>query len=932
MPIEPGSKVGPYEIIAPLPAWPITESFKASDTRAKRTVSLSALPPELTNADRWEQFERETKTISSLNHPHISPLVDVVRVDGAVYVVTEYFEGETLASRLKRGPLEVDEALKIAIAAADALDKAHRSGVVHRALSPSSIMLTPKGTKIVGFGVSGLKPIQTPGPVSELPTRTTAFSATAVPAGAARYLAPELFEGREATSKTDIFALGAILYEMVTGRPAFEGKTQALLVAAITTANPDPASKIDPAVPAEIDYVITRCLAKDPAQRMQTAWDMLCQLQWIVEGGSQIGLSVPAAALRRKRERAVRIAIVAALLLAVVLAIPAFVYMRGSAQPEEVRFNLANIGEAGGGVGVTSPWISPNGRFVSASRGTRPGLDLIPLGSGAPQILAPENTIWLHFWSPDSRTVGFWENGYLKKADVSGGPTQNICEVAAPFGGATWSKEGVIVYASGGLLYKVLAAGGQPAQISELNTTEQETEHFSPSFLPDGRHYLYLAISSKPSNDAIYVASIDSKDRKRLFAASARAIYAAPGYVLFNRGTAVFAQPFDPDKLSLSGEAIRIADGVPPVVAARGAPISPSAGRNAAFAVSQAGVLLYRTGANPQAPPTSISTLNSAAVGTTLTWLDRSGRRTGQVGNSGFYFGVDLSPDGKQIAVHRHENDGGDNWILDAAQGRLQRLTFDTTQENAMPVWSPDGKRIAFASRRNGKFGIYVKLADGTASEELIIESDLNKIPLSWSPDGKLLVYWVADPKTRGDIWAVPLAGDRKPVPIVNSPSNELAGQVSADGKWIAYQSDETGRNEIYIKPFPSGAGKWQVSTELGTVPRWRRDGKELFFMQAPSIMSVDVVVEGASVKTGTPRVLFGFGNPAAGPHTTGPSLVYAVSADGQRFLIPQLGVGASAFGGISDFILSLSENPQTNTINANATTVVLNWPRMLKK
>ena len=508
---------------------------------------------------------------------------------------------------------------------------------------------------------------------------------------------------------------------------------------------------------------------------------------------------------------------------------------------------------------------------------------------------------------------------------MSGGPAQNICDAPAPIAGGTWNRDGVILFSGGGVLKRVLAAGGQPTAITELDQSKQETEHLAPSFLPDGRHYLFLAVSSQPSGSAIYVGSLDSKERTRLLATESKAVYAAPGYILFNRGGTVFAQAFDPDKLALSGEAVRVADGVPTL--AQGPNASPSLGRTASFAVSQTGVLAYRTGAAAAAP-------GGNAADMSLFWYNRAGGRAGQVGTPGTYAGIDLSPDGKQVAVHRHEGAGGDNWLFDLIQGRTQRLTFDATQDNSMPVWSPDGTRIAFGSRRNGKWGLYSKRADNTGSEELITESDLPKAPMSWSPDGKLLVYALgAGPY---DVWVVPLTGDRKPSPILQTQFNEANPQISPDGKWLAYHSAETGRSEVYIKPFPSGPDKWQVSIDGGQWPRWRRDGKELYFVQAPGLMAADISVVGSSVQPGVPHLLFGIGGDPSlpiGQHANYHR--YAVSADGERFLIPQAGGGGNTVsGGLSDNIAAVADRGGTGVvgISPDGVTVVLNWPQMLKK
>jgi len=399
--------------------------------------------------------------------------------------------------------------------------------------------------------------------------------------------------------------------------------------------------------------------------------------------------------------------------------------------------------------------------------------------------------------------------------------------------------------------------------------------------------------------------------------------------VFFNRDGTLFAQPFDAGKLALKGDAVRIADNLPFV---NNRPeVSQSLSRSASFGVSDTGVLTYRIGTGPSTGQTAGNVADR-----TLLWIDRAGSRVGQVGGPAAYAGVDLSPDGKRVAVHVHDGGGGDDWYFDSAQGRMQRLTFDADQDNSSPLWSPDGSRIAFASKRNGKWGLYLKPVDGSASEELVTESDTPKAPMSWSPDGKLLVYWVLDPKTRDDVWAVPVTGDKKPIPILQSLNQEVTPQLSPDGKWIAYTSNETSRPEIYIKPFPEGPGKWQVSTEGGVWPRWRRDGKELFFALQPNMMAVDITVAGPSVQAGAPRVLFALSN-NPGPATSAVQVEYhryAVSADGQRFLIPQQSTGGPVVtGSLADLLATTADQGGTAAGTAsNSLMVVLNWTHLLKR
>jgi len=928
MALEAGATLGSYEILGRIGS-ASGEAYRASDTRSGRVVVLKMLPPELSNnAQARALLKRDVEKIAALNHPHITVAHEV----GDVFAVTEHVDGESLAQRLERGPLSIDEALTVAIAIADALDRAHRQGVVHRGLTPSSVILAG-GTgstgsplaKLVDFGLSATPADLAPaGSGSFALTRTSMSAAAAIPLATAPYMAPEQFDGLPADARSDIFAFGAVLYEMLTGRKAFDGKTQALVIAAVQTVDPEPASKLQPMVPPALDHVVARCLTKDPKQRLQTAWDLLGQLRWITDGGSQIGIPAPVAARRQKRDRLVWTALAAGALLVTGVAAPsALSYFKRSAEPEVARFVVTSVGQTSG-IPVS---ISPDGRWIIGTKGgaANRGIDALPLNSVTAQTLVGDSVLYQPFWSWDSRSIGFFEDGKLKKADASGGPSQTICEVSGSIGGGTWSRDGVILFSAGGVIQRVLAAGGQPTPVTELNAAQQETEHMGPYFLPDGRHFVFLAVSSRQGGSGIEVGSLDSKERRRLFESESKAVYAAPGFLLFNRGNTVFAQPFDAGKLALTGEAVRVADGVPLTVVAPGS--SSAIGRFATFAASQTGVLIFRTGATGAGGPTGPEEQRS------LVWLDRNGGRVAQIEPVGSYAGLDLAPDDKRFAVHRHEAAGGDSWVFDVAQGRLQRLTFDATQDNQAPLWSPDGTRIAFGSRRKNLWGLYLKQADGTGAEELITESETVKAPMSWSPDGKLLLY--VQGGSGLDVWAVPVSGDRKPFALLQSPFNENFPQVSSDGKWMAYQSNETGRPEIYVKQFPDGPGKWQVSTEGGQYPRWRRDGKELFFVTAPNMVSVDIRVVGASVQAGVPQTLFAIPNPNTTNLPTHAYHRYAVTADGQRFIFSMLATGAPVLsGGLADSIAALADQGGTGVTTSvpNAITVVVNWPQALKR
>lgn len=919
MSLEPGTRLGPYEVLGAI-GDAATGRYKASDTRRNRIVALKVLPPEFSGQPEAKaRLERDTRTISSLNHPNIPAPIDVGHQDPSTdFVVTEYVDGETLGQRLARGPLELHETLLAAIAIADSLDKAHRQGIVHGGLNPSTVMLTQSGPQLLDFGLARLTEEVAPFVSTSMATTRTSVSALAdVPAASAPYLAPEQFAGSTADARSDIFAFGAILYEMVTGRRAFDEKTQALLIAAVQSVDPEPVSKVEPATPPALDYLVRRCLNKDPRQRFQTALDLVSELQWIARGDTQVGAAVPIAVNWWKRDRVVWAALATAAVLAAGVSASMLPVFRSAPERPEVRFVASSLP-----TGTTPVAVSPNGRWVVAAVNAGPVFGL-SLDSVTSQTLigAEGGTPTQPFFSADSRSIAYFQDGKLKKAAIGGGPPEIICDVPSIVSAGAWNADGVILFPGNGVIQRVLAAGGQPTPITVLDQAKQETEHLGPSFLPDGRRFLYFAASSQQAESAVYVGSLDSPERTRLFASEAKAVYAAPGYLLFNRGDTVFAQAFDADTLTVRGEAIRVASGVPLRVQGV-ASNSPGITRSANFAVSQTGVLAYRTGATAAAPATTGSDEPRSLV-----WIDRSGQTFAPVGTVGAYAGVDLSPDGKRFAVHRHEGTGGDNWFFDLAQGRMQRLTFDASQDNSSPVWSPDGTRIAFASRRNNKWGLYVKPVDGTAPEELILESEVAKTPTSWSPDGKQLVY--GQDSGAGDVWVVSV-DDKKPVALLQEQYREAHPQLSPDGKWLAYVSQQTGRPEIYVKPFQGPGGPWQVSTDGGNYPRWRRDGKELFFYFG-ALIAADIRVTGSSVEPGVPRMLFNLPPPNA-QFAHSDYIRFAVTADGQRFLFSLPGArGDTTSTSVADQIVELAEQGGgTLAVAPNATTVVLNWTRML--
>jgi eukaryotic-like serine/threonine-protein kinase len=805
MALQPGQLLGPHEILAPIGAGGMGEVYRARDTRLNRTVAIKVLPEHAANAELRQRFEREAQTIATLNHQHICTLYDVGHQDGVDFLVMEYLEGETLADRLTRGPLPVEQALKYAIEIADALDRAHRQGVIHRDLKPANIMLTKSGTKLLDFGLARLKE---PGPaatftaISNLATGKSGLTAQGTIIGTLQYMAPEQLEGQEADARTDIFSFGGVLYEMITGKKAFEGRSQVSLISAILEREPIPISTIQPASPLALDRLISRCLAKDPDQRWQTMTDLAAELTWLADANKSTRQTQSLHERVSTSRRASFWMITAAVFFLAALGFAGLWLYRPQEPPEVVRFSIPPPEKAL----LDSPGsISPDGRRIAFTARDSAGKLLLwirPLDSSTAHTLSGTDDAFLPFWSPDSRTVAFFSQGKLKKIDVGGGPPQTLCD--APDGrGGSWNNDGVIVFAPNvvGPLHRVSSSGGRSVAVTML--TPSETFHRFPSFLPDGKHFLYHS-RDEPGTKSIFVGSLDTTKATPLLAADSAAIYSSPRYLLFVQQDTLLAQPFDLRQLRVTGETIPVAEQVGVYL------------NGIAASVSGNGTLIFRNG------PSAIGNLQ-------LGWFDRAGKLIESIGIPGGYFGVDVASEGKRIAVHRHDGNGGDIWVVDSANAQMRRLTFDASQENSSPVWSPDGTRIAFASLRGGKWGIYQKLASGTGNEELLTESELQKMPMSWSPDAKFLVYWLNDPKSGADLWVLPMNGERKPFPFLTDPSDQRLPQISPDGKWIAYRSNETGRQEIYVRPFPTGEGRWQISPNGGSSARWRADGKELF-------------------------------------------------------------------------------------------------------
>lgn len=865
MTLASGLKLGPYEIISPLGKGGMGEVYRANDTRLDRTVAVKVLPSTLSADPAFRQrFEREARTISSLSHPNICALHDVGHQDGIDFLVMEFLEGETLADRLSKGPLSTEQALQYGIQIADALDKAHKKGIVHRDLKPGNIMLTKSGTKLLDFGLAKLNTVPNASPsVSALATEEKELTKEGTILGTIQYMAPEQLESKPTDSRTDIFAFGEVLYEMVTGKKAFTGSSQASLIAAILDKEPKPISEVQPMTPPVLDRVVRTCLAKDPDDRWQSAHDVMSELKWIAEAGSQAGVAAPVISKSKWRERVAWILVGLLLMTLAASIFTAYSLYQSQRKIEPIRSyilapegNTLNFLDANSG----SLTLSPDGRwitFAASNSSAKTLLWLRPLNSlESRPIIGSEDGVY-PFWSPDSRYVAFFSDGKLKKANISGGPTVIICDAGEGRGG-TWNQQGVILFApnTGTPIHRVSAEGGESAPITKINKANKEQSHRYPYFLPNGKQFLYVAMShTSPAIDAIHAASIDGQKDQIIAKGGSNVVY-SDGFLLFVQERVLMAQQFDLRSLTLKGSRISTTDQVN----------FAYGWRSASFSASNQGLLVYAKG--------------SGNDSTRLTWFNRKGEIVGTVGEPAPYDEVCLSPDGKRAIVSIKDTNFGtaDLWLYDLTREIRTRLTFNPAREFETR-WSYDGRKIAFVTDRNdGGFDIYQVQSDGGQEKPFIQTAASEQSAGGWSRDGRYFSYVIEDATENNfDIWILPEFGDRKPFPFLETQYNEVNGVFSPDGKWIAYESNESGIYEIYVVPFPRGSGKWQISKNGGVSPNWRKDGKEIIYQTSDNskLMSVEVNTD-QGFEIGIPIALFQISRSGPG----------AISADGQRFLI----------------------------------------------
>jgi serine/threonine protein kinase len=866
MQLANGTRLGPYEILGRIGAGGMGEVYRARDSRLDRIVAIKVAGGKFS-----ARFEHEARAVAALNHPNICQLYDV----GPNYLVMEFIDGQPL-----KGPLPLNQALRYASQICDALDAAHLKAITHRDLKPTNILVTKSGViKLLDFGLAkmGQPPVQIGEDDATQPMQLTTKGQIL---GTLHYMAPEQLQGQEIDARTDIFSFGVVLHEILTGKRAFDGASPASVIATILQSQ---APSVGHMASPSVDHVLRRCLEKDPENRWQSARDVKIALEL---ASRQLEDSMPAPSTSKPLRWMAATGVLAVAVAAMVIA-----YAHQPTQVEHTTksFVLPPVNAV---LNPNSlPAVSPDGRrlaFAATAEGVS-SLWVRDLDSLDTRVLLGTEAGYDPFWSPDSRSLAFFADGKLKKINVTGGPAFTLADAPVGRGGA-WSPRGVIVFtltARSGL-YRVPATGGTATPVTMLDPSLPENSHRFPSFLPDGHRFLYTAMSLQAGKSAIYVGDVDSEPasqpRQPILSVESNVVYAPPGYVLFIRERSLMAQPFDADQVRPSGEPMLIAEHLDYL----------GGNVQGQFAASQNGVLTYVSGA--------------LAGNVQLTWIDRAGKVLDTVGAPGILARPAISPDGKTVAVPRQDPQTGyyDLWLYDLSRGAASRFTFNSSH-NDDPIWSPDGKQVAFRTTRHGDWALYEKGTGGSGLEVPLDREPRFKQPMDWSRDGRYILEEVNDPVTKSDIWVLPLEGERKPFPVLQTAASERSPRLSPDGKWLAYVSDETRRDEVYVQAFlPNTAGignRWQVSTNGATRPVWSRDGKELYFIGAEQrMMAVSMNSSGVGLKPGPPQVLFD-------SHIASENMSFDIDAN-RRFLIPIA----------------------SELTTATPLTLVLNWPTGISK
>ena len=877
MSISPNTTLAHYTIISKIGAGGMGEVYRARDTRLDREVAIKILPKNYSNdPDRLKRFEQEARATSALNHPNILTIYDIGIHEGSPYIVAELLQGQELREQMNQGLLSERKTIDYAEQIARGLAAAHARGITHRDLKPENLFITSDGhLKILDFGLAKLRRQREEAGITDLPTEQMITDPGTI-MGTVVYMSPEQVRGQPADHLSDIFSFGSILYEMVGGRRAFQRDTTAETMTAILKEEPQELSSVNSRVSAQLERVVNHCLEKRPEERFQSARDLGFALGAL---STSSGPRVPKTEIEEmtakvgasrllSRERLPWL-IAGVLLLALLASLPfSYGYFRHSAPVEASVMRLSLLPPEN--TSIVQIAISPDGRLLAftAATGGKVQLWVRALDSNEAKPFPNTDGASYPFWSPDNRFIGFFAGGKLKKIEVSGGIPVAICGASVPTG-ATWNRDGTILFSSlGGMgLFRVSATGGAATTVLKPDVSLQETDFTDPYFLPDGQHFLYFKFSSLADTRGIYVGSLDGKTNQRLLPDDSNGVYAAvgkneTGYLFFGRERPLMAQAFDPVGLKLIDEpfvvSAQVGTGLGFIVTSRR--------RN--FSVSDNGVLVI-----DQLPN---RTRNE------LIWVDRTGKKLTALEEFTKASIPSISPDAEHFVVSRGDVENGNNdlWLSDANGKNPTRLTFNPANEE-FPIWSPDGTRIVWASNREGPYHLYEKASNGAGQETVLLKSDYFKFPTDWSADGHYIIYREINPKTKYDIWALPVTGpdSGKPFPVLQTEANEAAATLSPDGKWIAYTSDESGRYEVYVQSFPAGGGKRQISTAGGIGPRWARN--ELFYHAADGRLMVTSVTTGTNFEAGVPVPLFEF--------RPGGSLItpyYAVTKDGQRFLL----------------------------------------------
>ncbi len=919
MSLGKGARLGVYEVVGAIGAGGMGEVYRARDTKLGRDVALKVLPEALaSDAERTARFEREAKVLASLNHPNIASIYGFEDSAGVHALVMELVEGQTLAERIgetgtrdtgsrsaglkagatqagAKGPIPLDEALPIARQIAEGLEYAHERGIVHRDLKPANVKITPEGVaKILDFGLA--KALEGEGAAADIstsPTISRMATQAGIILGTAAYMAPEQAKGKAVDRRADIWAFGCVLYEMLTGKPAFSGETVTDILAAVVKEEPD-WTALPAATPHRIRQLLRRCLTKDPKRRLRDVGEARVALDEQLSSGAEAAAPVtPAAEAARELAsaharwlRASPWVLVA--LLALVAAFFAMRYEEGLPQPEHAIISqiLPPAGQAFafGGNEAGPPALSSDGRklvFAATGPDGRRQLWVQPLDSPTAQPLAGTDGATYPFWSPDGRYIGFFANGKLNRIGASGGPPLSLCDAPNGRGGA-WNSTGTILFTPdlASTVYRVPASGGTPVKVvaRSLNTGSNRW----PQFLPDGKRFLFYDHSDNPGGSGTFVGSLDGGQPKLVIRGASSAVFAPPGYLLFIRQGTLMAQRFDAGTLRLAGDPVPVAENV----------VDNFIIFRSMLTVSATGILAFQRG-------------SGGGGNSELLWFDRNGKQISQTGPTGAYYSPRLSPDGSKLAVSIGGAAGLNIWVFDLSRGISTRITF--SQSDIGPAWSPDGKTIAFQSGRGSLFHLYQKAADGSGKATPLLVDGASEYGPVWSADGRYVLFTRVRELggARAEIWALPTFGGRKPFPVVQGQFPVSQPSLSPDGKWLAYLSTESGRPQVYVRPFPRGSGRWQVSASGGDWPEWARNGKEIFYQSADGkLVSVSITEAGSNLVIGKDTPLFPVNA------LVGPGWPYDVSADGKKFVVAS----------------------QRQTQGSEPLTLVVNWPALLKR